>query len=113
MEDILRFPQSNEFCALLKNGKFALFSNKDKKFITDFLFEKVSYCPEGRYFVVRKDAHNMLIDTRGKKIDFPVFYPNNFLMEALRHLRIYSKDRELFLRVQNKYIKNKKLENEQ
>lgn len=48
------FPKTNDFVAPLKNGKYAIYSVKEEKYITDFIFDKISYIPHRNYFVVRK-----------------------------------------------------------
>lgn len=88
IQDKMIFKDTDEFMAPCKDGKYAIYSNKEQKFITDYLFEKISYIPVRNYFVVRKDGQNMVIDTQGNKIDFPIYYPNNFTKEALMHYRL-------------------------
>ena len=85
--DKIIFQNTDDFTALYKDGKYAIYSNKEQKFITDYLFEKISYVPARNYFVVRKDGKNMVIDTQGNKINFPSYYPKSFLREALIHHR--------------------------
>lgn len=85
--DKIIFQNTDDFTALYKDGKYAIYSNKEQKFITDYLFEKISYVPARNYFVVRKDGKNMVIDTQGNKLNFPSYYPNSFLREALIHHR--------------------------
>ena len=85
--DKIIFQNTDDFTALYKDGKYAIYSNKEQKFITDYLFEKISYVTARNYFVVRKDGKNMVIDTQGNKINFPSYYPKSFLREALIHHR--------------------------
>ena len=85
--DKIIFQNTDDFTALYKDGKYAIYSNKEQKFVTDYLFEKISYVPARNYFVVRKDGKNMVIDTQGNKINFPSYYPKSFLREALIHHR--------------------------
>lgn len=103
--DKIIFNGTDEYTAPLKDDKFAIHS-KTKGFITDFIFNRICYCPDGNYFVVRKRLKNMLIDTQGKQIPFPVFCSENFYPEALKHLEVYSKDREKFLKIQKEFIAN-------
>lgn len=77
------FPKTNNFVAPLKNGKYAIYSVKEGKYITDFIFDKISYIPHRNYFVVRKNNQNMIIDILGNKIDFPSFFADSFTKEAL------------------------------
>ena len=88
IQDKMIFKDTDEFMAPFKDGKYAIYSNKEQKFVTDYLFEKISYVPARNYFVVRKDGQNMVIDIQGNKIDFPIYYPNNFTKEALMHYRL-------------------------
>ena len=77
IQDKMIFKDTDEFMAPFKDGKYAIYSNKEQKFITDYLFEKISYIPVRNYFVVRKDGQNMVIDIQGNKIDFPIYYPTS------------------------------------
>ena len=89
--DKILFQNTDDFTALYKDGKYAIYSNKEQKFITDYLFEKISYVPARNYFVVRKDGKNMVIDTQGNKINFPSYYPKSFIYHF-----IYPKKFEIF-----------------
>lgn len=83
----LSWKQTNEFVAPFKGNKYALYSLKQGKFITDFMFDKITYIPNGNYFVIRKSGKVQIIDTKGKVLDMEIKYPDNFNMEALRRFR--------------------------
>lgn len=40
IQDKMIFKDTDEFMAPFKDGKYAIYSNKEQKFITDYLFEK-------------------------------------------------------------------------
>ena len=42
IQDKMIFKDTDEFMAAFKDGKYASYSNKEQKFITDYLFEKIS-----------------------------------------------------------------------
>lgn len=83
----LSWKQTDEFVALYNNGKYALYSLKQEKLITDFIFDKITYIPIENCFVVKKAGVVYLIDTEGNKLSAKVTYPNNFNMEGLLHYR--------------------------
>lgn len=80
--------ETYEFIAFKQGNKYAIYSMVQKKFITDFLYENISYIFERKCFVVRKDNENMLIGTDGREIDFPVICQNNFINEVLSQIRV-------------------------
>lgn len=86
-KECLYWKQINAFIALHDNGKYALFSLKQEKLITDFIFDKITYIPIKNCFVVKNTRVVYLIDTDGNKLDTKVTYPNNFNMEGLLHYR--------------------------
>ena len=77
--------QTKDFIAIIKDNKFALYSLSQEKFITDYIFDKITYIPNVNYFVVKNSGVVYLINTEGKKLDIEVTYPNNFNMEGLYH----------------------------
>ena len=79
----LSWKQTKEFIAIIKANKYALYSLKQGKFITDFMFDKITYIPNGNYFVIKKSGKVQIIDTKGKVLDIEIKYPDNFNMEAL------------------------------
>lgn len=83
----LSWKQTKEFIAINKANKYALYSLKQGKFITDFMFDKITYIPNGNYFVVKNSGVVYLINTEGEKLDIEVTYPNNFNMEGLYHYK--------------------------
>lgn len=86
--DKITFRNTKEFIASLKDGKYAIYSLKQNKFITDYMFDKISYIPSGNYFVVKQNDDIYLVDNNGKRKDFPKLNPNNcFLAEVLCHYR--------------------------
>ena len=86
-KECLYWKQTNAFIALHNNGKYALYSLKQEKMSTDFIFDKITYIPIENSFVVKNTGVVYLIDTDGNKLDTKVTYPNNFNMEALLHYR--------------------------
>lgn len=86
-ESYLNWKYTNEFVASFKDNKYALYSLKQGKFITDFMFDKITYIPNGNYFVIKKSGKVQIIDTIGKVLDVEIKYPDNFNMEALRRFR--------------------------
>lgn len=86
-KEYLSWIQTNDFIALHNNGKYALYSLKQEKLITDFIFDKITYIPIENCFVVKNAGVVYLIDTEGNKLSAKVTYPNNFNMEGLLHYR--------------------------
>ena len=86
-KEYLSWKQTDDFVALYNYGKYALYSLKQEKLITDFIFDKITYIPSENYFVVKKSEVVCLIDTEGNKLSAKVTYPNNFNMEGLLHYR--------------------------
>ena len=82
----LTWKQTKEFIAI-KDNKFALYSLKQGKFITNYIFDKITYIPNGNYFVIKKSGKVQIIDTKGEVLDMEIKYPDNFNMEALRRFR--------------------------
>ena len=89
----LSWKQTKEFIAIIKVNKYALYSLSKEKFITDYIFDKITYIPNGNYFVVKNSGVVYLINTEGEKLDIEVIYPNNFNMEGLYHYRKQIKTR--------------------
>lgn len=87
----LGWKQTKEFIAIIKDNKFALYSLSQEKFITDYIFDKITYIPNVNYFVVKNSGVVYLINTEGKKLDIAVAYPSNFNMEGLYHYRKHVK----------------------
>lgn len=83
----LSWKQTSEFVAPIKGSKYALYSLKHGKFITDYIFDKITYIPNGNYFVTKKSGKVQIIDTKGKVLDVEIKYPDNFNMEALWRFR--------------------------
>ena len=59
----LSWKQTKEFIAIIKNNKYALYSLNKEKFITNYIFEKITYIPNGNYFVIKKSGKAQIIDT--------------------------------------------------
>ena len=86
-ENYLNWKHTTEFVAPLQSNKYALYSLKQGKFITDFIFDKIAYIPNGNYFVTKKSSKVQIIDTKGNVQDKEIKYPDNFNMEALWRFR--------------------------
>lgn len=86
-KEYLSWKQTDEFVALYNDGKYALYSLKQEKLITDFIFDKITYIPIENCFVVKNVGAVYLIDMEGNKQNAKVTYPNNFNMEGLLHYR--------------------------
>ena len=84
-EDAKLFAKSNEFVTLGIGGKFCIYSIRRREFLSELVFDDVCYCDDGDYFIVRKDGKNILIDTFGEQVDFPIFYPDDFKKESTLH----------------------------
>jgi len=84
-EDAKPFAKSNEFVAFGVGGKFCIYSIVRREFLSELVFDDVCYCDDGDYFIVRKDGKNILIDTFGEQVDFPIFYPDDFKKESTLH----------------------------
>ena len=89
----LTWKQTKEFIAIIKANKYALYSLNQEKLITNYIFDKITYIPNGNYFVVKNSGVVYLINTEGEKLDIEVTYPNNFNMEGLYHYRKQIKTR--------------------
>lgn len=89
----LSWKQTKDFIAIIKDNKFALYSLSQEKFITDYIFDKITYIPNVNYFVVKNTEVVYLINSEGKKLDIAVAYPSNFNMEGLYHYRKHVKTR--------------------
>lgn len=87
----LSWKQTKDFIAIIKDNKYALYSLSQEKFITNYIFDKITYIPNVNYFVIKKSGKVQIIDTKGKVLDMEIKYPNNFNMEALRRFRNASK----------------------
>ena len=83
----LGWKQTKEFIAIIKDNKYALYSLNQAKFITNYIFDKITYIPNGNYFAIKKSGKVQIIDTKGKVLDMEIKYPDNFNMEALRRFR--------------------------
>ena len=83
--------QAKDFIAIIKDNKFALYSLSQEKFITDYIFDKITYIPNVNYFVVKNSGVVYLINSEGEKLDIAVAYPSNFNMEGLYHYRKHVK----------------------
>lgn len=86
-ENYLSWKHTTEFVASLQSNKYALYSLKQGKFITNYIFDKITYIPNDNYFVIKKSGKVQIIDTKGKVLDMKVKYPDNFNMEALSRFR--------------------------
>lgn len=86
-ENYLSWKHTTEFVAPLQRNKYALYSLKHGKFITNYIFDKITYIPNGNYFVTKKSGKVQIIDTKGKLLDKEIKYPDNFNMEALSRFR--------------------------
>lgn len=87
----LSWKQTKDFIAIIKDNKFALYSLSQEKFITDYIFDKITYIPNVNYFVVKNSEVVYLINSEGKKLDIAVAYPSNSNMEGLYHYRKHVK----------------------
>lgn len=83
----LSWKQTKEFIAIIKNNKYALYSLSQEKFITNYIFDKITYISNGNYFVIKKSGKVQIIDTKGKVLDIEIKFPDNFNMEVLRRFR--------------------------
>ena len=83
----LSWKQTKEFIAINKANKYALYSLSKEKFITNYIFDKITYIPNGNYFVIKKSGKVQIIDTKGKVLDMEIKHPDNFNMEALWRFR--------------------------
>lgn len=83
----LSWKQAKEFIAIIKDNKYALYSLSQEKFITNYIFDKITYIPNVNYFVIKKSGKVQIIDTKGKVLDMKIKHPDNFNMEALSRLR--------------------------
>lgn len=86
-ENYLNWKHTTEFVAPFKCNKYALYSLKHGKFITNYIFDKITYIPNGNYFVTKKSSKVQIIDTKGNVQDKEIKYPDNFNMEALWRFR--------------------------
>lgn len=87
----LGWKQTKEFIAIIKDNKYALYSLSQAQFITDYIFDKITYIPNVNYFVVKNSGVVYLINSEGEKPDIAVAYPSNFNMEGLYHYRKHVK----------------------
>lgn len=87
----LGWKQTKEFIAIIKDNKYALYSLSQAQFITDYIFDKITYIPNVNYFVVKNSGVVYLINSEGEKLDIAVAYPSNFNMEGLYHYRKHVK----------------------
>ena len=83
----LGWKQTKEFIAIIKANKYALYSLSKEKFITNYIFDKITYIPNVNYFVVKNSGVVYLINSEGEKLNIEVTYPSNFNMEGLYHYR--------------------------
>ncbi len=85
-QDKIIFSETKEFIATSKNNKSAIYSVKENRYITDFLFDNISYIKKGNYFVVQSNEDIFLIDTKGNRKTFPRLCPNqSYIVEVLAH----------------------------
>ncbi len=91
VENTLNWKHTTEFVAPFKDNKYALYSLKQGKFITNYIFDKIIYIPNGNYFVIKKSGKVQIIDTKGKVLNMEIKYTDNFNMEALSRFRYNSK----------------------
>lgn len=89
----LGWKQTKEFIAIIKDNKYALYSLSQAKFITNYIFDKITYIPNVNYFIVKNSGVVYLINSEGEKLDIAVAYPSNFNMEGLYHYRKHVKTR--------------------
>ena len=87
----LCWKQTKDFIAIIKDNKYALYSLSQAQFITDYIFDKITYIPNVNYFVVKNSGVVYLINSEGEKLDIAVAYPSNFNMEGLYHYRKHVK----------------------
>lgn len=90
-ESVKIFSYSKEYIKLQQNSKWALYSLNKSKFTTDFIYDNLSYSPLD-CIVGKVNGEVCITDTSGKKTNFPVFHKNNYMLEALTHLRVKFKD---------------------
>lgn len=83
----LSWSQTSEFVAPFKGNKYALYSLSKEKFITNYIFDKITYIQNSNYFVIKKSGKVQIIDTKGKVLDIEIKFPDNFNMEALRRFK--------------------------
>ena len=83
--------QTKEFIALIKDNKYSLYSLSQAKFITNYIFDKITYIPNVNYFIVKNSGVVYLINSEGEKLDIAVAYPSNSNMEGLYHYRKHVK----------------------
>lgn len=74
----MSWKQTKEFIASIKANKYALYSLSQEKFITNYIFDKITYIPNGNYFVIKKSGKVQIIDTKGKVLDMEIKYSDNF-----------------------------------
>lgn len=86
-ENYLNWKHTTEFVAPLQSNKYALCSLKHGKFITNYIFDKITYILNGNYFVIKKSRKVQIIDTKGKVLDMEIKYTDNFNMEVLSRFR--------------------------
>ncbi len=91
INNYLSWKQTKDFIAIIKDNKFALYSLSQEKFITNYIFDKITYIPNVNYFVVKNSGVVYLINSEGEKLDIVVAYPSNFNMEGLYHYRKHVK----------------------
>lgn len=86
MEDIkdkIIFKDTEEFFVEQKDGKFAIYSNKREKFITDYVFDEIAYIKNGNFFVVKKKDKVLHINPEGFIMNTEIKYPQDFKAECL------------------------------
>ena len=82
-DDLLTFSTTNEFVGVLKDNVYAIYSAKLQNFITDFDYNEIRYMPKdkgyknGNYFLVRKDNSILMLDNKGKEMNFPLISTKN------------------------------------
>ena len=85
-EDKMIF-DTQDFVAPLKDGKFAIYSNKRNEFVTDYIFDKITYISNGNYFVVKKEDKVLHINPEGQVMNTVIKYPKSFMSEGIYRRR--------------------------
>lgn len=56
----LGWKQTKDFIALIKDNKYALSSLSQAKFITNYIFDKITYIPNVKFFSACNNFHKIL-----------------------------------------------------
>ncbi len=62
----LGWKQTKEFIAIIKDNKYAFYSLKHGKSITNYIFDKITYIPNVNYFVVKNSGVVYLVNTENE-----------------------------------------------